>query len=47
MSKAEAEKRAHDTFRKSAVTKPAPAASANLSAPSSPAITSAPPAFKA
>src|ERR1700738_956671 len=37
----------HDTLRKSAVTKPALAASASLSAPSSPAITSAPPAFRA
>src|ERR1700704_3261818 len=42
-----AAKFAHDTWRKSAVTKPAWAASASLSALSSPAITSAPPAFKA
>src|SRR6202166_2151383 len=37
----------HESFRKSAVIKPAFAASASLSAPSSLAITSAPPAFKA
>src|ERR1700716_4471349 len=37
----------HDTFRRSAVTKPACAAFATLSAPSSPAITSAPPALSA
>src|SRR5450631_429655 len=37
----------HDTLRKSAVTKPACAASASLSTPSSLATTSAPPAFKA
>src|SRR3979490_984383 len=36
-----------DTFRKSAVLNPACAASARFSAPSSLAITSAPPAFKA
>src|SRR6201991_3400920 len=37
----------HDTSRRSAVMKPACAALATLSALSSPAITSAPPAFKA
>src|SRR5471030_1293373 len=42
-----AAKFAQDTVRKSAVMKPARAASASLSAPSSPAITSAPPALKA
>src|ERR1700733_11863977 len=42
-----AAKPAHDTFLKSAVVKPACAASASLSAPSSLAITSAPPAFSA
>src|SRR6266576_1955028 len=42
-----AAKFAHDTLRKSAVTKPACAASASFSTPSSPAMTSAPPAFKA
>src|SRR5882757_3933023 len=42
-----AEKFAHDTLRRSAVMKPAWAALATLSAESSPAITSAPPAFKA
>src|SRR6266550_218439 len=42
-----AAKFAHDTFRKSAVMNPACAASASLSAPSSLAMTSAPPAFKA
>src|ERR1700722_2585095 len=42
-----AAKFAHDTLRKSAVIKPACAASASFSAPSSLAITSAPPAFKA
>src|SRR5258707_5050632 len=42
-----AAKFAHDTLRKSAVTKPACAAFARLSALSSPAITSAPPAFSA
>src|SRR5579872_989002 len=42
-----AEKRDQFSFRKSAVAKPSLAASASLSAPSSPAITSAPPAFKA
>src|SRR6202795_3663459 len=42
-----AAKFAHDTLRKSAVMKPALAASASLSAPSSLAITSAPPAFRA
>src|SRR3954451_12042542 len=38
---------AHETLRKSAVMNPASAASASLSSPSSPAITSAPPAFRA
>src|SRR3954468_2138203 len=42
-----AEKLAHDTLRRSAVTKPACAALATLSALSSPATTSAPPAFSA
>src|SRR5580692_11371036 len=42
-----AAKPANDTFLKSAVVKPACAASASLSAPSSLAITSAPPAFSA
>src|SRR3984885_10387070 len=42
-----AAKPAHDTLRKSAVVKPACAALAMLSALSSPAITSAPPAFRA
>src|SRR5947199_4680203 len=42
-----AAKLAHDTVRRSAVMKPARAASASRSAPSSPAMTSAPPAFKA
>src|SRR6202040_3103660 len=42
-----AEKFAHDTLRKSAVTKPACAASTSLSTPSSLATPSAPPAFKA
>src|SRR6201996_6170972 len=42
-----AAKLAHDTVRRSAVMKPAFAASANRSALSSPAITSAPPAFRA
>ena len=42
-----AEKFAHDTVRRSAVMKPACAALATLSALSSPAITSAPPAFSA
>src|ERR1700761_5804111 len=42
-----AAKFAHDTFRRSAVMKPACAALAILSALSSPAITSAPPAFSA
>src|SRR5580658_8266160 len=42
-----AAKFAHETLRKSAVTKPAFAASASCAAPSSPAITSAPPARKA
>src|SRR5580698_10803935 len=42
-----AAKFAHDTLRKSAVMKPARAASASLSAPSSLAITSAPPALSA
>ena len=41
-----AAKFAHDTLRRSAVMKPACAASASLSALSSPAITSAPPAFR-
>src|SRR6476619_1862028 len=42
-----AAKFAHDTLRKSAVMKPACTALATLSALSSPAITSAPPAFRA
>ena len=42
-----AEKFDHDTVRRSAVVKPACAALATLSALSSPAITSAPPAFSA
>src|ERR1700675_225633 len=42
-----ATKFAHDTLRRSAVMKPACAASASLSSPSSLATTSAPPAFKA
>src|SRR6202795_2157586 len=42
-----AAKFAHETVRKSAVIKPACAASNSLSTPSSPAITSAPPAFRA
>src|ERR1700754_3045156 len=42
-----AAKFAHETLRKSAVMKPASAALATLSALSSPAITSAPPAFRA
>src|SRR4030088_2488122 len=42
-----AEKFAHDTLRRSAGMKPAGAALATLSAESSPAITPAPPAFKA
>src|SRR5882724_6542026 len=42
-----AAKFAHDTVRRSAVVNPALAASASLSMPSSPAITSAPPAFSA
>src|SRR6267142_1099486 len=42
-----AAKFAHDTVRRFAVVNPAFAASASLSAPSSPAITSAPPAFNA
>src|SRR3984893_2980579 len=42
-----AAKFAHDTLRRSAVMKPACAASASLSSPSSLATTSAPPAFKA
>src|SRR4051812_9182856 len=42
-----AAKLTHDTFRKSAVMKPACAALARLSMLSSPAITSAPPAFSA
>src|SRR5882724_12681708 len=45
--KISAEKFAHDTVRRSAVVKPACAALATLSALSSPAITSAPPAFSA
>src|SRR5882724_12149928 len=42
-----AAKFAHDTVRRSAVVNPAFAASASLSTPSSPVITSAPPAFSA
>src|ERR1044072_7939715 len=42
-----AEKFDHDTVRRSAVVKPACAALATLSVLSSPAITSAPPAFRA
>src|ERR1700761_4805973 len=42
-----AAKFAHDTLRRSAVMKPALAAAARLSALSSPAMTSAPPAFRA
>src|SRR6266851_7656704 len=42
-----AAKFAHDTLRRSAVMKPACAASTSLSSPSSLATTSAPPAFKA
>src|ERR1700687_6195220 len=42
-----AAKFAHDILRRSAVTKPACAASVSFSAPSSLAITSAPPAFRA
>ena len=42
-----AAKFAHDTLRKSAVMKPAWVASTSLTTPSSLAITSAPPAFKA
>src|SRR6187399_3405155 len=45
--KISAEKFDHDTVRRSAVVKPACAALATLSAESSPAITSAPPAFSA
>src|SRR4029078_4509045 len=45
--KISAEKFDHDTVRRSAVVNPACAALATLSAESSPAITSAPPAFKA